>query len=93
MAFVANLFNGIIKAIPSLVAKIGTVLLLIFTIGLVAGYAIAIAGITPFIFLIPVAAMFVMWYRLDEGVLVLIILTALVLFFPEVLDMAIGAVF
>ena len=86
MTVVANFFSNILKSIPILLAKIGTVLLLLFTIGMGAGYAVAIFGISPFIFLIPIAAMFIMWYRLDEGVVFLIILTLLLLFFPDVLN-------
>ncbi|MFA4855389.1 MAG: hypothetical protein WC634_02245 [archaeon] len=86
MTVVANFFGKIIKAIPALVAKVGTVLLLIFTIGMVAGYALALGAITPAIFLIPIVAMAVMWYRLDEGVLILILLTAIILLFPEIFN-------
>jgi len=92
MTIVANIFNNILKSIPILIAKVGTILLLIFTVGMVAGYALATMNVTPFVFLIPVAAMFIMWYKLDEGVFALLILTVLVLFFPEIFDLAIGAV-
>jgi len=92
MTIVANIFNNILKSIPILIAKVGTILLLIFTVGMAAGYALATMSITPFVFLIPVAAMFIMWYKLDEGVLVLLILTILIIFFPGVFDLAIGAV-
>jgi len=83
---VANIFSGVFKAIPVLLLKAGTMLLLLFTIGMFAGYSIATLNITPVIFLIPVIAMLVMWYKLDEGVLILILLTLLVVFFPEVLN-------
>lgn len=86
MTVVANFFSKIIKAIPALVAKIGTVLLLIFTIGMITGYIFALGAITPAIFLVPIVAMAVMWYRLDEGVLILILLTAIILFFPEIFN-------
>jgi hypothetical protein len=83
---VASFFNGIFKAIPVLLVKAGTVLLLIFTIGMFSGYFIATLGLSPLIFLIPVVAMIIMWYKLDEGVFFLILLTILILFFPEVLN-------
>ena len=86
MTVVANFFSGVIKSIPMLIAKVGTILLLIFTIGMFAGYSIALISITPLVFLIPVLAMVIMWYELDEGVLVLFILTILVLFFPETIS-------
>ena len=92
MTLIANFFNRLAKAIPALVAKIGTFLLLIFTLGLLAGYFVATAGISPVLFLIPVAAMFVMWYRLDEGVFLLVVLTVLVVFFPDVVNSLISTI-
>jgi len=86
MTLVAKFFSKIAKAIPVLVAKVGTVLLLIFTIGMAAGYALALGAVTPLVFLIPVVAMAVMWYRLDEGVLILILLTAIIFLFPEIFN-------
>ena len=85
MAFVANLFKDIAKSIPILLAKVGTILLFIFTFGLFSGYIIAAVGISPVFLLIPVISMIVMWYKLDEGAFVLILLTAIAVFFPEVL--------
>jgi len=92
MTWVANFFNNVLKSIPVLLAKVGTVLLFIFTAGLLGGYFVAIAGINPLIFLIPVVAMVVMWYKLDEGVLVLLLLTLVVVFFPEVVNSLFSAV-
>lgn len=83
---VASFFDKIIKAIPVILTKVGTILMLIFTLGMVAGYLVFAMGITPIIFLIPIAAMVVMWYRLDEGVFLLILLALLVIFFPELLN-------
>ncbi len=80
---VASFFGSMAKAIPVLLLKAGAFLLLLFTLGLFAGYYIAWAGISPTIFLIPLIAMVVMWYKLDEGVFVLVLLTLLVVFFPE----------
>ena len=92
MTFVFNLFSQFVKAVPVLVKKIGTVLLLIFTVGLFSGYFISLFSIHPVVLLIPVVTMFVMWYHLDEGVAVLILLVLLVLFFPQVIDAIVGAV-
>ncbi len=86
MSVVANFFSNIVKALPVLIIKVGTVLLLIFTFGMAAGYLFALSGITPIIFLIPLVAMAIMWYKLDEGVFVLLLLTLLVVFFPEVVN-------
>jgi hypothetical protein len=92
MTFVFNLGAQLVKSLPVLVKKVGTILLLIFTIGLFSGYFISLFSIHPVVLLIPVVAMFVMWYRLDEGVAVLALLVLLVLFFPQVIDAIVGAV-
>ncbi len=86
MTVVANFFGRLIKAVPVLIAKVATFLLLLFTLGLFSGYAIATMHLSPALLAIPVVAMFVMWYRLDEGVLVLVLLGLLVLFFPGVIE-------
>jgi len=91
MSHVETFFGKVIQSIPVLATKIGTVLLFIFTLGLLAGYYISASGISPALFLIPIAAMLVMWYKLDEGVFVLVLLTILVLFFPELIDGFISA--
>lgn len=92
MSHVENFFSRILKSIPVIATKIGTVLVFLFTIGLVGGYYIATTGTTPTLFLIPLAAMIIMWYKLDEGVFVLILLTILVLFFPEFVDGIISSI-
>jgi len=91
MAIVANFFSNVIKAIPVLIAKVGTVLLLIFTVGMAAGYFMAVGGFSPVVFLVPVLAMLVMWYRLDEGVFALVLLALLVFFFPDVVNLIFSA--
>ena len=83
---VASFFDKILKAIPAILTKIGTILLLIFTVGMIAGYTVFAMSLSPLLFLIPVAAMAVMWYRLDEGVILLILLALLVVFFPELFN-------
>ncbi|MBN2067122.1 MAG: hypothetical protein JW744_01500 [Candidatus Diapherotrites archaeon] len=90
MAVVANFFGKVVKALPVLALKVGTILLLIFTLGLFSGYLVATMQVSPLVFLIPIVAMFVMWYKLDEGVLVLVFLTLLVVFFPEAVEGIIG---
>jgi hypothetical protein len=93
MSVVANFFSNILKAIPVLIVKVGTVLLLIFTVGMAVGYLFAVMGTAPIIFLIPLLAMVIMWYKLDEGVFVLILLTLLVVFFPEVVNSFFSSLF
>ena len=90
---VASFFDKILKTIPILLAKVGTILMLIFTIGMVAGYLVFAMGLTPLIFIIPIAAMFVMWYRLDEGVLLLVLLALLVIFFPDLFNSLFSVIF
>ena len=92
MTVVATFFNRLARAIPALVAKVGTILLLIFTVGMLAGYAMSIMGVTPFLFVIPIVAMFVMWYRLDEGVFLLLLLSLLVVFFPDIVNSLFSAI-
>lgn len=92
MSIVAKILNDLTKAIPILITKICTVLLLIFTVGMLAGFAIATANINPAVFLIPAAAMLVMWYKLDEGTLLLLVLVLLVVFFPEALNAIFSAI-
>lgn len=92
MAVVAKAINDITKAIPALVTKFCTVLLFIFTAGMLLGFAVATANISPVVFLIPVAAMVVMWYKLDEGTLLLLILVLLVVFFPDLVNNIFSAI-
>lgn len=92
MTVVANFFNRLVRAIPALVAKVGTILLLIFTVGMLAGYAMSVMGVTPFLFVIPIVAMFVMWYKLDEGVFLLLLLSLLVVFFPDLVNSLFSAI-
>jgi uncharacterized protein YacL len=86
MGQVANFFSRIIKSIPVLLAKVGTIILLIFTAGLFTGYLIAVLHLSPILLAVPVISMFVMWYKLDEGVLVLLLLGTIVIFFPQVTE-------
>jgi hypothetical protein len=84
MTVIYNLMRRVKKTIPALVAKIGTFFLLIFTAGMVSGYFLAVLGYSYFILLVPVAAMAVMWQKLDEGAIVFVVLMATAFFFPEV---------
>jgi len=84
MSYVLDIASGMTKNLPVLLAKFGTVLLIIFTIGLFAGYFFATAGYNYFILLVPIASIVVMWQKLDEGALVLIALLAIAVLFPEI---------
>ena len=84
MSVVLNFINGIITQIPALLAKIGTVFLFIFTVGMFFGYFFATLGYSSFILVVPVLSMFVMWHKLDEGFLFFVVLMAIAVFFPEI---------
>tara|TARA_Y100000310_G_scaffold334097_1_gene413028 strand:- start:7486 stop:7728 length:243 start_codon:yes stop_codon:yes gene_type:complete len=73
--------------IPVLISKVGTFILFLFALGMIVGYFLAQAGYNYFILLVPVVAMAIMWYKLDEGTLVFIMLLAVAFFFPEVFAM------
>ena len=83
MSWIANFGSGLIRQIPVLFAKIGTVMLFILTVGMAAGYFFAISGYSYLIFIVPVASMAVMWKKLDEGTLVFAALLAVAFLFPE----------
>lgn len=83
MSWIANFGSGLVKQIPVLLAKIGTVFLLVLTVGVAAGYFFALSGFSYLIFIVPIASMAVMWKKLDEGTLVFIVLLAVVFMFPE----------
>jgi hypothetical protein len=83
MAVVYRLMGGIVKGIPVLLAKVGTILLFVFTLGMLAGYFFAVMGYNQLILLVPIVSMVVMWQKLDEGALAFIALMAMAFFFPE----------
>ncbi len=83
MGFVRDIGLKVIAAIPVLITKIATFLLLIFTIGLFAGYALALTGLPYYYFLIPIVAMGVMWYKLDEGFLFLVFILVIAVFYSK----------
>ena len=84
MGIVFNLMKAIKNAIPVIMAKIASTLLFIFAVGMVFGYWLSTIGYASFVLLIPFIAIAVMWYKLDEGALVFIVLMGLALFFPEI---------
>lgn len=80
MGLVSDLIEGTKKAIPEIAKKIGTFLLFVFTLGVFFGYFI-VAEKGPIYLLVPVVSMFVMYYKLDEGTLVFVLLTAVSIFY------------
>jgi len=85
MSFAYNFFKGIAESIPVIVRKIGAVMLFFFSLGMLFGYFV-VANVSPIILLFPFIAMVVMWYDLDQGVLVFILLMLVALWFPEILS-------
>ncbi len=83
MGFVYRIASGMKRSIPALVAKVGSVFLLIFAVGMVVGFWFSSAGYPYFVLLIPIAGVAIMWQKLDEGLLVFIALMAIALLFPE----------
>lgn len=84
MGFVNDIITGAKKAIPALAAKVGTVLLFFITIGFFAGFFVAKLGYNWLVLLVPLISMAVMWKKLDEGFLVLILLIVIVWAVPEI---------
>jgi len=87
MGFVSNLFNGLIESIPVLITKVATIILGIFVVGLFLGYFLGFAGFPTQYLLIPLITLLVMWYKLDEGVMVLLLLLLLVFFYPDLIGL------
>lgn len=87
MGVVFDLILKLAKAVPVLIQKIMTIMLLVFTLGLFIGYSMASAEQAMTVFLIPIVAMLVMWHKLDEGVLVLVLLLIAVFFYPNALGL------
>jgi hypothetical protein len=85
MAIVYNIAKGILNSIPVIATKVATFVLLLFTLGLVIGYTLGITGRPPTYVIIPVIALIVMWYKLDEGFLIFILLSILAFLFPDIL--------
>ena len=80
MAFVANLIDGIVKSIPILVNKIVTTFLIVFFLGVLFGiYVLAFKGPLALAGLALVIA--AIYYKLDEGFLILVLYFGWVFFF------------
>lgn len=80
MGFVSDFVGFVKKTIPVVVRKVMTVLLFIFTLGMFFGYWLALSK-PPYYLLIPIISMVVMYYKLDEGFLVFILLMLAAFYF------------
>jgi hypothetical protein len=74
MGFVNDFIQGLKKAIPALVKKLVAFLFFIFILGMLFGYWVIATGKPSYYLLIPVISMLVIYYKLDEGFLLFIIL-------------------
>ncbi|HIH21443.1 MAG: hypothetical protein J4478_00945 [Candidatus Diapherotrites archaeon] len=79
MGFVSDFIEGTKKAIPGIAAKVGSFLLFIFVLGMLFGYFI-VAQKGAIFLLVPIISMAVMYYKLDEGTLVFVLLMAVAIF-------------
>ena len=74
MSVIYNFFAGIGRLVPAVLEKVGAVLLLAFGLGAIFGYFIGFNDKTWLWLFIPFISMIVMWYELDEGTLIFILL-------------------
>ncbi|MDD5148582.1 MAG: hypothetical protein PHH08_03920 [Candidatus ainarchaeum sp.] len=83
MGVLGSIIGGIKKAIPVLAAKVASILLFFIIIGLFIGFWLARQGYNIWVLALPIVALFVMWQKLDEGFLVLVLAAVLVFLAPE----------
>jgi len=83
MGLGSNVFGSLKKGIPILAAKVGSLFLIFIIIGMFAGFYFAANGYSPYVLLLPLFSLAVMWYKLDEGLIVFIVLLSFAYFFPE----------
>lgn len=79
MSVIKEFIDFVKKAIPGVVAKVGAFLLFIFALGMFFGYFI-VAQKGAIYLLVPIVSMVVMYYKLDEGTLVFVLLMGVALF-------------
>ena len=80
MSLVYNFFAGLGRLIPAALEKIGAVLLLAFGLGAIFGFVLGYGDKSWLWLFVPFISMIVMWYELDEGTLVFILLMLLAFF-------------
>ncbi len=82
MGFLSEIINKTKTTLPFLVTKIVSILFIFFILGMIIGYYAATQGFGIIIFIIPLAALSAVWYKLDEGFLVLLALLLVLYYFP-----------
>lgn len=85
MSLFYQVFKGIVDMIPVVIRKIGSILLVFFTLGALFGYYIAFNQGSPLFFLLLGASVVIMWKNLDEGILALSLVLIIGLLFPNIL--------
>lgn len=82
MSMFFNFFDKVVKGIPALIGKIGTILLGVFGAGILLGYNMALEGASPLYFFVYPFVMAVMWMKLDWGAIVFAIYLTMLLTNP-----------
>lgn len=77
---VYNMYKGLEQVVPSMLNKVGTIFLFIFSVGMLFGYMYVTSK--PWVIIIPFVSMYFMWHSLDKGLLVLIGLMGLAFYTP-----------
>jgi len=83
MGLIYSIGHFITSSIPAILAKLGSVMLLVFAAGMFAGYWFAQTGYSTIVLFIPLISILVMWQKLDEGAITFIGLIAVALLFPR----------
>jgi hypothetical protein len=76
--------KGVVKGIPVIIRKIGCVFLFVYWLGMISGFLLASGNYNPLVLAMPFLGLLVMWYDLDQGLLVLLLMAVAVWAFPEV---------
>ncbi len=83
MGWVSSFLEKLKNTFPFIATKFVSFLFILIIIGMLIGFLAAKSGYSAAIFIIPLAALSVMWYKLDEGFLVLIVFLILFYLFPN----------
>ena len=77
MSHINDFFQGVSASFEWIKAKIGTVLLVVFIIGMFAGRHFALNDFSIYFYLAPILAIPIMWRDLDEGAFALAVFFAI----------------
>ncbi len=85
MGTVAEFFRGVVKGTKIFAQKVGSFLMLLFVLGLIAGAYIVHAGLSPLWFGAFGLVVVVLWNDFGEGIGILLLFLILFIFFPGIL--------